>query len=227
MTAQSDLRDALRDWLGPALRARGFKGSAPTWSLTNDRGDVAFINVQSSTSSTKDQVRCIVNYSVAPESWVRFAKWRSNGRDKRFGLYSDRIDAPGGEPRQEQWWNVSDPASARVFVRDVLAELDAWGWDLFDRLMTPTGMLDAVRAGDLGFAKRTAGWDPHFAEAEAVLVMDNGPSDHLERLLEVAVTKSNPVAQEHLRKRADWIREQARQATPTQEGPTEQTQPRP
>ena len=212
MAAQADLRDALRDWLGPALRARGFKGSAPTWSLTNDRGDVAFINVQSSTSSTKEQVRCIVNYSVAPEPWVRFGRWRSNGRDGRSGLYWDRIDAPGGEPGRERWWNVSDPVSAREFVGDVLVELDAWGWELFDRLMTPTGMLETVRAGDLGHAKRVNGFDARFAEAEAVILMSEGPSDHLERLLEVSVASSNPAAQENARGRADWIREQAHEA---------------
>jgi hypothetical protein len=72
MTAQAALKRALRDVVGPAARAAGFKGSGTTWRLQNSTGDWAIVNVQSSPWSTSETVRCVLNLAVAPAVWLHW-----------------------------------------------------------------------------------------------------------------------------------------------------------
>jgi len=51
VTAQEVLKSALRDIVSPAARAAGFKGAGATWRRTNELGDWAIVNVQSSSFS--------------------------------------------------------------------------------------------------------------------------------------------------------------------------------
>jgi hypothetical protein len=56
---------------------------------------------------------------------------------------------------------------------------------VLDRLLRRDGMLDQVRQGDLGDMKRASS-GVYFARAEALLLMDMGPSDALEERLSFA-----------------------------------------
>jgi hypothetical protein len=59
VSAQAALHPALRDIVGPAVRRAGFKGSRRLWRRCGPAGDWAVVNVQSSSFSTAEQVRCV------------------------------------------------------------------------------------------------------------------------------------------------------------------------
>jgi hypothetical protein len=94
MTAQAALRAALRDIVGPAARAAGFKGSAPTWRSANSHGDWAVVNVQSSRGSTAESLRCVINLAVAPAPWLDWRRESLGSLPKSvtesLGLWRDR-----------------------------------------------------------------------------------------------------------------------------------------
>ena len=74
MAAQDALKGALRDLLSSAARGHGDKGSAPTWRKSATSGDWAMVTVQSSSWSTAESLRCVVNLALAPEPWLRWEK---------------------------------------------------------------------------------------------------------------------------------------------------------
>jgi len=73
VTAQDYFRFAAKAAIGPAVRAAGFKGSVPNWVLTADNGDCSVINLQSSSYSSRSEVRFVVNLAVIPVPWW---EWR-------------------------------------------------------------------------------------------------------------------------------------------------------
>jgi hypothetical protein len=78
-------------------------------------------------------------------------------------------------------------------------------------MLATGGMLDKVRRGDLGFMKRpnVAGL---FAQAEALLVMNQGPSEELERSLRCALEHSTPAQKKTAVRFDEWVRGQAQTA---------------
>ncbi|MEV6891912.1 DUF4304 domain-containing protein [Kribbella sp. NPDC051137] len=214
MTAQEALKVALRNVLGPNARSHGYKGSAPTWRKSNASGDWAVVNVQSSSWSTAERLRCVVNLAVAPEPWLRWQRERLGaGMPKSvteyLGLYRERLhpaEAPAGT---DGWWEVRDAESAVSAATDIVAQLEHAWWPVLDRLLTPGGMLQQVGNGDLGYMKRP-NHGVFFASAGALLRMDQGPSDALEADLQTALDFCMPEQKENAEQFDAWVREQAR-----------------
>jgi hypothetical protein len=102
-----------------------------------------------------------------------------------MGMYFDRYEPAAGTQSREGWWDVYDEASAAAAVGNIIGQLDGGGWARLDSLLEPRGLLAAVQSGDLGFVKRTSANVTLFASAEALLLMDAGPSDGLDAALEV------------------------------------------
>lgn len=92
MTAQAALRAALRDIVGPAARAAGFRGSGSTWRSATSRGDWAVMNVQSSSWSTAECVRCVINPGHA--AFAKDATLRNHSVDR----HQRESRAPGQRP---------------------------------------------------------------------------------------------------------------------------------
>jgi hypothetical protein len=69
-------------------------------------------------------------------------------------------------------------------------------------------MLARVRDGDLGYMKR-GNSGVFFARAEALLLMDDGPSDALESQLRYALDNVMPGQREHAERFDSWVRAQA------------------
>ena len=218
MTVQAALKAALRDVVGPAARAHGFKGSAPNWRRSNDLGDWAIVNVQSSKYSTRESLRCVINLSVAPEPWLA---WTATQRgslprspSEAAGLYRKRL-LPTGTPEDvDGWWEVNAPDEAPAVATDMVRRLDGAGWPTLERLLDRDAMLDQVRAGDLGFIKRE--FHPVlFAHAQAMLLSDEGPSAELNEQLAYALDHAHGAQREGVREFVAWVRERS------QTGPAE------
>jgi Domain of unknown function (DUF4304) len=182
-TAQASLRSVLRERFGPVLQSAGFKGSAPTWTLTNATGDRAIVNVQSSDSSSKSTLTFIVNTAVVPLTWWRWTNYQLGKSESRSpkeydGLWRKRAHArhqqASGRP---EWWSVTDLASAERAVDDVVQQMDDGVIAGLQRLLEPGAVLEVARSGQLGAAKFDA------RGAIAVLLTGSGPSDELQRLL--------------------------------------------
>ncbi|MDF8265588.1 DUF4304 domain-containing protein [Luteipulveratus flavus] len=173
MTAQQALKDALRERLGPSARERGYQGSAPTWRKSNAAGDWAVVNIQSSSSSTSERLRCILNLAVAPQPWLRLHGERL-GRvmpkkvSESLGLYRRRLHPAATPAGIEGWWEISDAGSAAAAVQDMVEQLELDGFPTLERMLAPKGMLQQVRSGDLGYIKRVH-HEAFFAYAEAAL----------------------------------------------------------
>ncbi len=212
-TAQEALKAAVREALLPALREQGFKGSAPTWRKGTDDGDWAVVNVQSSSFSTRDQLRCVINVAVAPEPWLRWsAEHLGPGMPKAvnetLGLYRELLHPKGTPVDVDGWWEVSDQSSANQAAADMKVQLAEAGWPVLDRLLSRDEMLRQVRAGHLGWMKR----DHHavfFARAEALLLMDGGDSGPLNDALARALDGVVERQKEHAERFDRWVRQQA------------------
>lgn len=216
MTAQQALKAALRDVLGPNARSHGYKGSAPTWRKSNASGDWAVVNVQSSSWSTSERLRCVVNLAVAPEPWLRWEREQlGRGMPKSvteyLGLYRERLHPAETPDGRDGWWEVDDNESAVAAATDMVGQLEVAGWPVLDRMLTPSGMLDQIQNGDLGEMKR-ANFKAFFAMAEALLLMDQGPSEALERKLQYALQHCMPRQKENAERFDAWVRDQANRA---------------
>ena len=139
-----------------------------------------------------------------------------------LGLFRDRVH-PTGTPRGvDGWWEVNDASSATRAVDDMVQRMDETGWATLDSMMTRAGMLRRIESGDLGHMKRER-FDVFFARAEALLLMDEGPSDALESRLGRASGGAIPM---EARDAADefnrWVRSNAhRAAAPGTQPPIE------
>lgn len=223
VTAQDALKTALRDVFAPAARLHGYKGSAPTWRKSNGAGDWVVVNVQSSSWNTSENVRCVINISAAPEPWLRWRRHQPGQRvpkaiSETFGLYRQRLHPTGTPDGSDGWWEVTDDASARDTVTDMVTQLNQEGWAVLDTLLSREGMLDHIRRGDLGHIKGDH-YDVFFARAEALLLMDDGPSDALENCLALALSNVTPTQRAHAEQFDTWVRAQAREQTAANEGP--------
>ena len=212
MTVQTALRAALRDVVGPAARAHGFKGSAPNWRTSNDLGDWAIVNVQSSKYSTRESLRCVINLSVAPEPWLAWTAAqrgplpRSPG--ETYGLYRKRLLPTGTSEDVDGWWEVNDPDEAPGVATDMVRRLDEAGWPTLERLLDRDAMVDQVRAGDLGYIKREYHAEL-FAHAQALLLSDQGPSAELDEQLAYALDHARGAQRDDALEFDAWVRERA------------------
>ena len=218
MTAQDALKAGLRDLLGPVARSHGYKGSAPTWRKSSAAGDWAVVNVQSSSWSTSQSLRCVVNLAFAPEPWLRWEREHlAAGMPKSvtasLGLYRERLHPEGTPEGTDGWWELHDVDSARAAAADMIVQLDRDGWPVLESMFTREAMLGRVHDGDLGFIKMKRGdFGVLFACAEALLLMDDGPSDALESRLRYALDNVMARQREHAERFDSWVRAQAASA---------------
>lgn len=216
MTAQTALAGALREVVGPAARANGYKGSAPNWRRSNASGDWAVVNVQSSSYSTAGHLRCVINLAVAPEPWLRWEREKLGARMPKqvvesLGLFGQRLHPTGTPEGADGWWEIDDTDSARLAALDMEIQLERDGWPVLDRMLAPGGMLARIRSGDLGFMKRES-FGILFDRAEALLLMDEGPSDALNTLLKRALDGVGPDQRVHAERFNEWVLAQAHTA---------------
>jgi len=213
VTAQLALKSALRELLGPAARSHGFTGSAPTWRRVSEAGDWAVVNVQSSSWSTSESLRCVVNLAFAPEPWLRWMRRNlGSGAPKAvpesLGLYRERLHPEGTPEGTDGWWEVSDDESAHVAVAGMKVQLERAGWAVLDELFARDSMVARLRRGDLGMMKRSD-FGVHFARAEALMLMDDGPSEALESALRHALDNCMPTQRENAERFDQWVRAEA------------------
>lgn len=217
MTAQEALKSALRDRIGPVARSRGYKGTAPTWRKESALGDWAIVNVQSSSSSSAERLRCVINLAFAPEPWLRWqAAQLGSGMPKSvnetLGLYRQRLHRTGALNGVEGWWEVTDATSAEIAVADMGARLADDGWDTLDAMFSRDTMMERLLSGDLGMVQgpraRVLG-----AQGAALLLMDDGPSDALDQHLEYAVLNISERKHESAQRFEVWVRSQAQKAS--------------
>ena len=216
MTVQEELNIALRNVLGPCARRHSYKGRAPTWRKSTPSGHWAVVNVQSSSFSSAEHLKCVINLAVAPEPWLRWSRARLGpGMPKSvaesLGLYRERLHPGGTKPGWDVWWEVTDADSAASAVADMVVQLDAAGWPVLNRLLTPESMLEQIRSGALGNWKRS-NHDVFFARAEALLLMDSGQSPELHERLQFALESCMPQQREHALEFDAWVRQQANHA---------------
>ena len=213
MTAQLALRNALRDLLGPAARSHAFRGSAPTWRKVSDAGDWAVVNVQSSSWSTSESLRWVVNLAFAPEPWLRWMR-RELGSEtpkavpESLGLYRERLHPDGTPEGSDGWWDVGDDESARAAVADMNVQLQRAGWPVLEEMFAREAMMVRLREGDLGMMKRS-NFGVFFARAEALMLMDDGPSEALESALQYALDNCIPRQRENAERFDQWVRAEA------------------
>lgn len=217
MIAQDALRTALREQLGPAARKYGFKGSAPTWRKSSNLGDWAVVNVQSSSSSSRDHLRCVVNLAFSPEPSLRWDSERLGAHMPKSvsvweGMYTNRLHPEGTPPSIDGWWDVRNDESAQIAVTDMIAQLEQHGWPVLEQMFSRDAMMARVRSGDLGFLKRSNVESP-FIHAEALLLMDSGWSEALEELLDYALESSTPLTRAHAERFDAWVRAEASKST--------------
>ncbi|MDH2415261.1 DUF4304 domain-containing protein [Nocardioides sp. CER19] len=215
-TVQAALKAALRDVVGPAAREHGFKGSVPNWRRNTDLGDWAIVNVQTSQYSSRESLRCVVNLSLAPQPWLAWTEARQGPLPKSlgesYGLYRERLHPSGSPAGVYAWWEVNDPDDAPDVAADIQCQLEQVGWPTLERLLDRTAMVEQVRAGDLGFAKREF-HGVFFARAEAVLLSDYGPSAELDEQLSYALEHVIDSQRAHAMEFDDWVRKRAASAS--------------
>ena len=160
MSVSRYLRDGLREVLGPSVRARGYRGTNPTWRKHNDLGDVAVINVQSSAFNDPDDGTCVVNLGVAPRPWIEgaipalgLAPVSSADLKPNDCLWSLRLHAQtSAAPEDERWWAYQDRPSAVRVAEAIVAALESEWFGVLDELLTREGMGRRLLDGDPGFA---------------------------------------------------------------------------
>ena len=99
-----------------------------------------------------------------------------------LGLYRDRLHPEGTPAGMHGWWDIFDEDSARTAVTDMTVQLDRTGWPVLEAMFSRDAMMKRLHDGDLGLMKRR-NFGVFFARAEALLLMDAGPSDALESRL--------------------------------------------
>jgi hypothetical protein len=216
VTAQKALKAALRETLGPSARESGYKGSVPNWRKSSAFGDWAVVNVQSSSFSSSEHLRCVVNLAFAPEPWLRWhAETLGTGMPKQvsesLGLYRERLHPEGTPPGSDGWWDVFDEESARVAVADMCVQLDRAGWPILDQMFSRDALKARLHSGDLGMMKRS-NLEVFFARAEALMLMDQGISEALDSRLGYALENVLPRQREHAERFDAWVRAQASRA---------------
>lgn len=114
-------------------------------------------------------------------------------------------------PGHDVWWEITDAASATSAVADMVTQLNVADWPILDRLLRSESMLEQVRTGSLGNWKRSS-FGLFFARAEALLLMDGGPSSELHERLQSALENCPPRQRENVLEFDAWVREQANHA---------------
>lgn len=106
---------------------------------------------------------------------------------------------------------MTDDESAGLAVADMITQLDRAGWPVLEGMFSREAMKARLQDGDLGMMKRP-NFRVFFARAEALLLMDAGPSDDLESRLDYALSNGMPSQRDHAERFDAWVRAQAAKA---------------
>jgi hypothetical protein len=128
-----------------------------------------------------------------------------------LGLYRERLHPEGTPEGTDGWWDITDDLSARMAVADMNVQLDRAGWPVLERMFSREAMLARLRDGDLGMMKRS-NFGVFYARAEALLLMDAGPSDALESQLDHALSDVIPRQRANAERFDAWVRAEAAKA---------------
>jgi hypothetical protein len=130
-----------------------------------------------------------VNLAVVPARWwawqcVKLSHDVTSTPKEYDGLWRDRLHARRGRFQRgsEAWWSVRDSASATVCADDVVGQLETVAVPLLRRLLIRENLAACAREGNLGHARG----EQHrlfFDHALAALLVDQGPSEELARLI--------------------------------------------
>jgi Domain of unknown function (DUF4304) len=126
---------------GRRCGGRGSRAAAPTWRKQNALGDWAVVNVQSSSWSSAEQVRCIVNLALAPAPWLAWTAYHrahdaalqsyatsSRNVNEYHGLFRVREEPSSNlAGDREAWWQVTDDATAQETALDIVRQLEVAG----------------------------------------------------------------------------------------------------
>lgn len=129
-----------------------------------------------------------------------------------MGLYKQRLLPSHSPDGNDGWWQVDSPRRVTQVVDDMRAQLERQGWPVLSRLLDRDAMLDQVRRGDLGFWRKT-NVPGYFASAEALLLMDAGPSQALDEQLALVRATSTAAQAESADRFVRWVRQQAESVT--------------
>ncbi len=93
----------------------------------------------------------------------------------------------------------------------MIVQLDRSGWPVLERMFSREAMVARVRDGDLGMMKRS-NYGVFFARAEALLLMDAGPSEELDSQLDFALRNVMPTQRDHAERFDAWVRAESAKA---------------
>ena len=136
----SEIRDRIRDGIGPALLHHGFRGRSSTFS--REVGDVFhLIQLQASGDNSSSSARFTINVAV----WAPFlsseekpsvdnAHWRA-----RLGSLSTE--------RADLWWQADDFAMADDAARDITTRIESFAIPALDQLQSTNDLLKLWRTG--------------------------------------------------------------------------------
>jgi hypothetical protein len=95
----------------------------------------------------------------------------------------------------------------------MVRQLDLAGWPVLERMFSREEMMSRLGDGDLGMMKRS-NFGVFFARAEALLLMDAGPSGALESQLDYALSNAMPGQRDQAERFDAWVRREAAKASP-------------
>jgi hypothetical protein len=155
-----------------------------------------------------------VNLSAIPEPWLRWQRELLAGGmpksiSESLGLYRDRLHPSAGTKLGEAWWEIDDSISADAAVSEIVMQLEMVGWPLLNDWLSRESLRRRVDEGDFGFSK--ANLPLRVAMAQALLLMDGGPSRELHAKLEECRRNAGEQKLRMVEKFEDWVRAQAEQ----------------
>jgi hypothetical protein len=203
---QAILGDALVTELGPAAKTQGFRRARRVWRRSNQRGDWAAFDVQSSQWDTAESIECVVNVGAAPQPWLDFRSETHGVATRNFGpadgLFRSRL---GSRPEEgdDSWWSVESEAEARSVAREIADRMTAEGFRLIDELLDRDQMTKRIQDGRMGLF---SDFNPYWL---AVVLADDGPSRELDEALQRASADFDP---EDLKELVAWCRTRSAKA---------------
>lgn len=105
---------------GEWLRARGYRGTIPSWRFVDDSGNAVLVNLQRSQSNSADVVRFTVNVAVVNRRlWVW--EYEDLADRRKPDVWSGHWRA---RPAEDHWWAVSAQTDGHLVATDVRTRLE-------------------------------------------------------------------------------------------------------
>ena len=143
VTAQDRFRELIRNHLGPAFRALGFKGSGQDFVLPDDR-HWTLLGIQRSRWSDSTDLEFTIQLTVADKkTWDRLrAEHRYPERPYSTRFYGPKIwQTRLGElmPQSgDQWWHVRPDSDVGALGAEVASAVELYGLPAIRKEIGPT-----------------------------------------------------------------------------------------